>query len=71
MIVAPDADAVRRFQRDRAAYDEARAEAGQNAAEPAVTAGGERVDVMVNIADPAETDAIPGGNRGWCRFDAH
>jgi len=59
LIVAPDADALRRFHRDKDNYDRTRENAQRTIAKPATTASGQRVDVMVNIADPAETDAIP------------
>jgi phosphotransferase system enzyme I (PtsI) len=58
LILDPDAPARARFAGRRAAAQAARAEAATWLDRPAVTAGGERIQVMINIAGPDELAAL-------------
>lgn len=59
VIVAPDNVAVSQFQRKKTAYSRLREAAAVRAHEVALTADGEKVDILVNIARPEDVETIP------------
>jgi phosphotransferase system enzyme I (PtsI) len=58
LVLDPDARARAHFADRRAAEAIARAEAATYLDRPAVTAGGQRIQVMINIAGPDDLDAV-------------
>ena len=58
VTVAPDGAAVSMFEQKRRAYSRARHDAELRAREAAITADGERVDILVNVARPEDLEAI-------------
>lgn len=58
VIVLPDAEARHEFLKASTAHRQLLIHARGKLHEPAVTSDGIRIDMLVNIADPAETDGI-------------
>jgi phosphoenolpyruvate-protein phosphotransferase (PTS system enzyme I) len=58
LIIDPDPHTRRVFDRRRAAQAEARQHAHPDVLGPAVTASGEKVAVLINVAGPAELEAL-------------
>ena len=58
LVVAPDADECSGIAEHMARRNEQAEFDANEARRPAVTAGGEEIAVMINVADPAELDAI-------------
>lgn len=59
LIVAPSRDLISRFELARQDFLEARRNAEKFAGEPAGTADGTAIRILVNIADPADVETIP------------
>lgn len=57
ILVGPDAEAVRRFEKERKAFEEAKARALAESAQPARTRGGERFEVFANVGKAADAEA--------------
>ena len=58
LILDPDAATRRAFDQRRTAEGQRRREETAVSGAPAATGDGERVDVMINVADPAELDGL-------------
>jgi phosphoenolpyruvate-protein phosphotransferase (PTS system enzyme I) len=58
LIIDPDPQTRRVFDRRRAAQAEARQHGYSDVLGPAVTASGEKVEVLINVAGPAELEAL-------------
>lgn len=58
LVLRPDAETERRFNSRHAQLESIRQQDASQAKRPAVTADGERVEVHINIADPAELDNL-------------
>jgi phosphotransferase system enzyme I (PtsI) len=58
LVLEPDADQVAGFARSRAQWTATQADEALAAARPAVTASGERINVLLNIASLDELDTI-------------
>ncbi len=58
VTIAPDDAAVSLFERQKSTYARARESAAARAHETAMTGDGERVDILVNIAEPDDVNGI-------------